>query len=54
MADIRHQYLVTNLETEEVWQLFAKNNLDAICQCPGGKESDPVYRPIQNQRVTHT
>lgn len=35
-------YRVSNVETGEVWELFAKNNLDAICQCPGGPESDPT------------
>lgn len=51
MADIRHQYLVYNTETEEVWQLFAKNNLDAICQCPGGKESDPFTGPFRTKEL---
>ena len=35
-------YRVWNKETGEVWELFAKNNLDAICQCPGGPESAPT------------
>lgn len=35
-------YRVWNEETGEVWELFAKNNLDAICQCPGGPESAPT------------
>lgn len=44
-------YRVSNVETGEAWELFAKNNLDAICKCPGGPESDPFTGPFRTEEV---
>lgn len=48
---IPHLYRVSNVETGEVWELFAKDNLDAICKCPGGPESDPFTGPFRTQEL---
>ena len=48
---IPHLYRVSNVETGEVWELFAKDNLDAICQCPGGPESDPFTGPFRTEEL---
>lgn len=42
---------VWNVETGEAWELFAKDNLDAICKCPGGPESDPFTGPFRTQEL---
>ena len=44
-------YRVSNVETGEVWELFAKDNLDAICKCPGGPESDPLTGPFRTEEL---
>lgn len=49
--NIPHLYRVWNVETGEVWELFAKNNLDAICQCPDGPESDPFVGPFRTEEM---
>lgn len=49
--NIPHLYRVWNVETGEVWELFAKNNLDAICECPGGPESDPFTGPFRTEEM---
>ena len=43
-------YRVWNEETGEIWELFAKDNLDAICQCPGGPESAPTG-PVRTEEL---
>ena len=43
-------YRVWNEETGEVWELFAKDNLDAICQCPGGPEAAPTG-PFRTEKL---
>lgn len=48
---IPHLYRVSNVETGEVWELFAKDNLDAICKCPGGPESDPFTGPFRTEEL---
>lgn len=48
---IPHLYRVSNVETGEVWELFAKDNLDAICQCPGGAESSGVTGPFRTEEL---
>lgn len=48
---IRTLYRVSNVETGEVWELFAKDNLDAICQCPGGAESSGVTGPFRTEEM---
>lgn len=49
--NIPHLYRVSNVETGEVQELFAKNNLDAICKCPGGPESDPFTGPFRTEEL---
>lgn len=44
---IPHLFRVANVETGEVHELFAKNNLDALCKVPGGAESDPFCSPFR-------
>ena len=44
-------YRVSNVETGEVRELFAKDNLDAICKCPGGPESDPLTGPFRTEEL---
>ena len=44
-------YRVSNIETGEVWELFAKDNLAAISQCPGGPESDPLTGPFRTEKM---
>ena len=48
---IPHLYRVWNVETGEAWELFAKDNLDAICKCPGGPESDPFTGPFRTHEM---
>lgn len=48
---IPHLYHVRNVETGEAWELFAKDNLDAICKCPGGPESDPFTGPFRTEEM---
>ena len=48
---IPHLSRVANSETGEVWELFAKDNLDAICKCPGGPESDPLTGPFSAEEL---
>lgn len=48
---VRALYRVCNTETGEVRELFAKNNLDAICQLPGGPESDPLTGPFRAEEL---
>ena len=48
---IPHLYRVSNVETGEVRELFAKDNLDAICKCPGGPESDPFTSPFRTEEL---
>ena len=48
---IPHLYRVYNAETGEVWELFAKDNLDAICKCPGGPESSGVTGPFTTEEL---
>ena len=48
---IPHLYRVSNIETGEVWELFAKDNLDAICQCPGGPESSGTTGPFISEEL---
>lgn len=49
--NIPHLYRVSNVETGEAWELFAKDNLDAICKCPGGPESDPFTGPFRTEEL---
>ena len=42
---------VWNVETGEVWELFANDNLDAICKCPGGAEADAFVGPYRSQEL---
>lgn len=48
---IPHLYRVHNVETDEVFELFAKDGLDAICKCPGGPESDPSTGPFRAEEL---
>lgn len=48
---IPHLYRVRNVETGEVWELFAKDNLDAICKCPGGPESSGFTGPFRTEEL---
>ena len=43
---IPHLYRITNYETGEVQELFAKDNLDAICKCPDVPKSGPLTNPF--------
>lgn len=47
-----HLYQVTDTRTGEVWEVFAKNNLDALCKVPGGPESDPLVCPFRVKELT--
>ena len=48
---IPHLYRVYNSETGEVWELFAKDNLDAICKCLEGPEADPFTGPFRAEEL---
>lgn len=45
-------YHVTDTRTGEVWEVFAKDNLDALCKVPGGLESDPLVCPFRVKELT--
>lgn len=49
--NIPHLYRVSNVETGEARELFAKDNLDALCKCPGGPESDPFTGPFRTEEI---
>ena len=49
--NIPHLYRVWNGETGEAWELFAKDNLDAICKCPGGPESNAFISPFRTKEL---
>lgn len=48
---IPHLYRVSNVETGEVRELFAKDNLDAICKCSDVPKSGPLTYPFVVEEV---
>ena len=48
---IPHLYNVHNTETGEIYEVYAKDNLDAIRQVPGGPESDPLCSPFRTTEI---
>lgn len=44
-------YRVWNVETGEVHELFAKNNLDALCKIPEAAASDPYVGPWRTEHI---
>lgn len=51
LDNIPHLYRIWNVETGEVWERFAKDNLDATCKCPRGPESDPFTGPFRTEEL---
>ena len=48
---ILHLYRVSNVETGKVHELFAKNNLDALCKIPEAADSDPYVGPWRTEEM---